>query len=90
MSTLTITFTPPATPPADGYIVKYRAIGTTPYTTVGPNPTASPVVITGLDGSLGWEGTVQSSCGFGVGTPLSFSVEAIICESPSGVSAALS
>jgi hypothetical protein len=91
MSTLTITFTPPATAPANGYIVQYRQVGTTPYTTVSPNPTASPVVITGVDGSESWEGLIQADCGSGFSSDaLPFTANAIICEAPSGVSAALS
>ena len=91
MSTLTITFTPPATAPADGYIVQYRAVGTSTYTTVSPNPTSSPVVITGVDGSLSYEGLIQASCGSGFSSDaIPFTASAVVCEAPSGVSAALS
>jgi hypothetical protein len=62
MANLTISFTAPAVPPADGYIVQYRAVGDASYTTVNPNPTSSPVVISGVDTSKAYEGSVQCEC----------------------------
>lgn len=69
MATLTISFTAPIPAPYGGFTVKYRPIGTTTYTTVTPNPTSSPVVITGLAGGVGYEGTISSSCGNSINSP---------------------
>lgn len=67
MATLTLDFTPPSTPPANGYVVKYRVKGTTgPYTTVTPNRTTVPIVITGLVAHTNYEGVIQSDCGGGL------------------------
>lgn len=71
MATLTLNFTPPSVAPVNGYIVKYRKVGDSAYTTISPNPTASPVIINGLD--LGdFEGTVQADCGGLKSTELPF------------------
>lgn len=61
MATLSISFTPPAPPPADGYSVKYREVGTGTWNNVTPNPTSSPVNIT-VANNKQWEGTVSSQC----------------------------
>jgi len=63
MATLTIDFTVPSPVPINGFIVKYRAVGTSTYTTVSPNPTSSPVVITGINSGTKYEGTIKSDCG---------------------------
>jgi hypothetical protein len=62
MADLTITFTPPSPAPLCGYVVKYRLMGETEWITVSPNPTSSPVVITGLDEEATYEGTIQGDC----------------------------
>lgn len=64
MATLTINFTSNNNP-TNGYIVKYRQVGTSQYTTVSPNPTGSPVLITGLGAGMSYEGTIQADCGNG-------------------------
>ena len=63
-ATLTISFTPPATPPANGYLVQYGIPGEA-VQTVSPNPASSPVVITGLTPGSVYQGTVQGDCGGG-------------------------
>ena len=65
MATLTINFVAPSPVPYGGFVVKYRAIGTSTYTTVSPNPVASPVVIPGVTAGTGYEGTISSNCGNG-------------------------
>jgi hypothetical protein len=78
MATLTVSFTAVVPAPADGYIVKYREAGGGSYIQVSPNPTASPVVITGLDGTKAYEGFIQSACESGImSDPVQFSVGAI-------------
>jgi hypothetical protein len=77
MATLTISFTPPSSVPDDGYMVKYREAGGSAYIQVSPNPTSSPVVITGLDGTKAYEGFIQSVCGANTSTQVQFSVGAI-------------
>ena len=62
MANLTVTFTPPTPAPANGYRVKYRKVGTTSWNTVSPYPTSSPVVITGLENGVAYEGTIESAC----------------------------
>ena len=64
MATLTISFTTDNNP-TNGYVVKYRQVGTEAYTTVAPNPMSSPILITGLGSGLSYEGTIQGDCGGG-------------------------
>jgi hypothetical protein len=64
MATLTLSFSSNNNP-TNGYIVKYRQVGTIPYTTVTPNPTTSPVLIGGLGAGVSYEGTIQADCGNG-------------------------
>lgn len=64
MATLTLTFSSNNNP-TNGYIVKYREEGTTQYTTITPNPTGSPVLISGLGAGVSYEGTIQADCGNG-------------------------
>lgn len=72
MATLTLEFDSDNNP-TNGYIVKYRQVGTTAYTTVTPNPTGSPIIITGLGSGATYEGTVQGDCGNGkLGTVSTF------------------
>ena len=86
-NTLSISFTPPSPVPADGYRVKYRPFGSSgAYTTVMPFPTASPVLIAGLDGSiLQWEGTIESDCDGTFSTIATFSTDTF-CNCTSGYS----
>jgi hypothetical protein len=64
MATLTITFSSDNNP-TNGYIVKYRQVGTTQYTKIEQNPTGSPIIITGLGSGVTYEGTIQGDCGNG-------------------------
>ena len=61
MATLSISFTPVNPAPANGYMVYYRPKGSgAPYTTaIG---TSSPINITVTDGTIDYEGVVQSRC----------------------------
>lgn len=75
MATLTLAFVS-TNNPTNGYIVKYRQVGTTQYTTVTPNPTSSPILITGLGAGLTYEGTIQADCGSGqYGTVATFNAK---------------
>lgn len=83
-ATLTITFTPPATAPANGYLVQYGIPGEA-VQTVSPNPTASPVVITGLTPGSVYQGTVQGDCGGGnLSTAQDFSASPVFAPSAYG------
>lgn len=62
MSTLKLEFIEPIPAPSLGYLVKYREVGTIPYTTVTPNPTTSPILITGQPDGKNWEGKMQAQC----------------------------
>jgi hypothetical protein len=64
MATLTLSFASDNNP-TNGYIVKYRQVGTIPYTTVTPNPTGSPILISSLGSGVSYEGTIQADCGNG-------------------------
>ena len=79
MATLTINFTPASTPPANGYIVKYRKVGDPLYTVISPNPTASPVIVSGLISGQ-YEGSVQSSCGSVNGAEIPFLSNTLDCS----------
>lgn len=70
MAKLTVSFTPPSPAPSNGYRVKYRKAGTTAWNTVSPYPTSSPVVISGLENGVAYEGTIESSCDNGFFSPL--------------------
>jgi hypothetical protein len=73
MATLTLSFVSNNNP-TNGYIVKYREVGTSQYTTVTPNPTGSPVLISSLGAGVSYEGTIQADCGNGqFGTISTFS-----------------
>lgn len=74
MANLTITFTPPGTVPANGYIVKYKKVGDPTYITVTPNPISSPIVINGVDLGV-YEGTVQADCGGYTSVEVPFTAE---------------
>lgn len=69
MGNLNIFFTVSSPAPTNGYLIKYRRVGTVPYTTVSPNQTVSPAVITGVNSTFSYEGTVQSDCSNGVYSP---------------------
>ena len=78
MAKLTINFTPVSPAPANGYRVKYRKVGTVSYNTLSPYATASPVVITGLENGVAYEGTIEAACDSGVfSSPVSFSATAM-------------
>lgn len=65
MPNLNISFTPVSPTPTNGYRVRYWNVNT-PGTiiTVSPNPTSSPVSITGVAEGC-YAGTVESACGGG-------------------------
>lgn len=67
-----VDFTEPEIKPANGYIVKWRVIGTTTWTTVSPNPKAAPVIIPYVPDCANIEGTIATSCDGGTGSVVSF------------------
>lgn len=67
-----IEFTEPDIKPAKGYIVKYRIVGTTEYTTLTPNPMSSPVVIPYILSCSNVEGTIATNCDGAVGSTVQF------------------
>jgi len=68
MATLTIDFTAPTPVPVNGFSVKYRKIGTSTYSTVYPNPTTSPILIT-VPAGESYEGVIKSDCGNASSSP---------------------
>ena len=72
MATLTISFIPTST--GSTYRLRYRAAGAPTYI-IAPESATSPITITGLDISLGYEGLLDSNCGVvGYSTPALFSI----------------
>lgn len=69
MAEITITFNNQVPAPALGYVVKYREAGTGPWNQVTPNPSGSPVVISGLPADKRWEGTIQAKCSLNTSSP---------------------
>ena len=71
--TLQINFTNPTIAPANGYIVKWRPVGTTEWNTVTQNQ--NPITIAGVPECFNIEGTIQANCGGGnLGNPVTFAV----------------
>jgi len=72
-NTLTITFAETSPDPQGGYRIKYWPTNSpASVTTITPNPTSSPVVISGLNGTS-YTGTVEAACGGGnYSTPATF------------------
>lgn len=71
--TLQVAFVEPTIPPANGYVVKWRPVGTTTWNTVSQNQ--NPVIIAGVPTCFNIEGTIQANCGDGnLGTPVVFAV----------------
>lgn len=62
-ATLQVGFSTPVVPPANGYIVKWRPVGTTTWNFVYQNQ--NPIVITGVPSCFDIEGTIQADCGNG-------------------------
>ena len=60
--TLSISFTPPAITPAQGYFVRWRVVGETAWNTV-PNQFNSPIVISNVPACETVEGIIQAACG---------------------------
>ncbi len=73
MATLSISFTPASPSPANGYRIKYWNVNTPgSVTTVSPNVSSSPAVISGVaDGC--YAGTIEAACSGGqYSTPVNF------------------
>lgn len=84
-NTLTITFAETSPAPQSGYRVIYWPT-TSPLNkvTISPNPTSSPVVITGLN-ETSYTGTVEAGCGGGsYSSPVSFTGTAAPTSNPGG------
>jgi hypothetical protein len=65
MANLILSFVPSDPAPINGYVVKYRKVGDTSWTTLSPQPTSSPITIPGVDQLFAYEGTIQSDCSNG-------------------------
>lgn len=71
--TLQISFTEPTIPPANGYIVNWRPVGTSTWNTITQNQ--NPITIAGVPICFNIEGTIQANCGGGnLGSIVNFSV----------------
>lgn len=70
---LQVAFTEPTIPPSNGYVVKWRPVGTLTWNTVTQNQ--NPVIIAGVPTCFSIEGTIQADCGSGnLGNPVVFAV----------------
>lgn len=65
MGKIILSFTGTTPPPANGYHVTYRKQVDVTYQTVTPNPTSSPVVISGLENGVNYLVYIGSDCGEG-------------------------
>lgn len=72
-----IEFTEPTIRPADGYIVKYRIVGDSSYTTLSPNPKSSPIVIPSIAACANVEGTITATADDVLGDPVAFVIAAV-------------
>lgn len=63
LTTLQVDFSTPDVPPANGYIVKWRPVGTTAWNHVFQNQ--NPITIPGVPSCFDIEGTIQADCGDG-------------------------
>lgn len=71
--TLQVSFTEPTIAPANGYIVKWRPVGTVNWNTVNQNQ--NPITIAGVPACFNIEGTIQANCGgSNLGTIVNFAV----------------
>lgn len=81
MGNLRIYFTESDPAPANGYRVRYKKTGDANLTTLVPNATTSPAIITGADELVSYEGTLQTDCSNGVySAPVTFTVDPCIGE----------
>lgn len=79
-ATLQVNFSTPEVPPANGYIVKWRPVGTTTWNHVFQNQ--NPIVITGVPSCFDIEGTIQADCGDGnLGNIVVFAASSSLLES---------
>jgi hypothetical protein len=69
--TLQVSFAAPEITPANGYLVKWRAVGATTWNEV--TQFGNPVTIAGVPACFNIEGTIQANCGNGnLGQPINF------------------
>lgn len=86
-NTLTIQFTPPTPAPANGYRVQYWNVNNpSVVNTVSPNPTTSPVSISGLAAGC-YNGTIEAACG---GSQYSSPIQFNACSAASCLTGTLS
>ena len=77
--TLQVSFTNPTIAPANGYVVKWRPVGTVVWNTVMQNQ--NPITIAGVPACFNIEGTIQADCGGGnLGGVVNFSVTSSTAE----------
>lgn len=63
MGKIQITFTPPSPAPANGYRVRYKKTTDANFITLAPNPTSSPIVISGVENGVSYNVAVEADCG---------------------------
>lgn len=69
-----IDFREPDVKPANGYLVKYRTVGTTTWNTLSPAPMSSPAIIPNVEACANIEGTISTNCDGNLGASVSFVV----------------
>lgn len=63
MGKIQINFTAPSPAPANGYRVRYKKTTDSSYLTVVPNPTSSPVLISGVENGVSYNVSIEADCG---------------------------
>lgn len=71
-----IDFTEPAIKPANGYVVKWRVIGTTEWNTLSPSPKGTPAIIPYVPDCANIEGTIATLCDGATGSTIQFVAQA--------------
>lgn len=74
--TLQLDFTEPDVPPANGYLIKWRTVGSSNWNEVMSN-NGTPIYVPNVPICQNIEGTIQANCGNGnFGTEIGFAVSA--------------
>lgn len=81
MSTLNLFLDFTSVPGIASYRVKYKLTTDTAWTTVSPEPTTTPVEITGIDGTKAYNVSIEANCGNG-----NYSTPVVVTANPPSTS----
>lgn len=71
--TIRLDFVTPAIPPANGYVVKWRAVGQTDWNELPPQ-FGNPLYLYNVPSCFDIEGTIQANCSGTLSNPVNFAV----------------